>query len=108
MNNYYENLKTDYRHDYLMKIPTKKGALENAALEGKVTILSGSNNRAVIIETEEAIYLQSYDTLICKIDKKKRTLEKLWHDYSVTTMKHINEFLYENGFQKMSKREWLA
>lgn len=103
---YYENLKTNYRNDYLVKQPTRAGAIANANTAGKVAILENSNNRAVTITTANGIYLQSYDTTILKLEKGKIT--KFWDAYTVTTMKHINTFLVNQGFKALRKKEWLA
>jgi hypothetical protein len=99
---YYESLKTDYRTDYLTSTPRKYEAINNARIAGNVSILPNSNNRAVIIDTPDKRYLQSYDTLILETDKATGSTVKLWNGYSVTTLKHINEFLH----RAISKREW--
>lgn len=100
---YFESLK-DYRHDYLTSAPRKREAIENALRAGDVSILPKSNNRALIIDTPDKRYLQSYDTLILETDKATGATVKLWGGYSVTTMKHINEFMNRH----ISKAEWTA
>ena len=67
---YYDDLKTDYRTDYLERSPRKAEALNSASVEGKVTILPNSGNRAITIETDEDVYLQSYGTLILRKEKQ--------------------------------------
>ena len=101
---YYRDLATNWQNDYLTRQPKKKDALNAASIDGKVTILPDSNNRAITIETDNDVYLQSYDTLILKRNKKTGRVTKLWNDYTATTMKHINTFLGTN----MCKKEWLA
>lgn len=59
-------------------------------------------NKAKVIEYDGALYLQSYDTIVAKIEDGKATVYG-W--YSKTTARHINEFLYQNGFDKMTKKE---
>ena len=105
---YFESLKTDYRHDYLTSAPRKREVIENALRAGGVSILPNSNNRAVVIDTPEKRYLQSYDTLILETDKATGATVKLWGGYSVTTMKHINEYLYKYGGRGLSKKAWTA
>ena len=112
-NGYFENLKsyhynffTGVEYSYLSKSPTKKGCLENAKRDGAKTILNNSNNRALIIFDGLNLFLQSYDTLILRIDTKTGDIEKLWDGYSVTTLKHINEFLKPFGFS-FNKKAWL-
>ena len=63
-------------------------------------------NKAVQIELEDRIFLKSYDTIVCFIDKDQ-TVKRLWPDYSATTMKHVNSFLENNGLPKCGKKEWL-
>lgn len=51
-----------------------------------------------IIETKDATYFQSYNSIIAKIDKdNKLTVSSKW-DYSKTTMKHLNIFLANYGY----------
>lgn len=51
-----------------------------------------------IIETKDATYFQSYNSIIAKIDKdNKLTVSSKW-DYSKTTMKHLYIFLTNYGY----------
>lgn len=104
MGRYYQSLDNGY--GWLSKNPSKKRVIENAGIEGKVKILPNSYNRAVTIETETDIFLQSYDTLILKIAKNGGGIVKLWHGFSKTTLKHINEFMKPYGIS-YNKKEWL-
>lgn len=101
---YYDDLKTNWQNDYLTKSPRKADALNAASIEGKVTVLPNSGNRAITIETDDNIYLQSYDTLILRKEKQTGKVHKLWNDYTATTMKHINTFLELS--KSMGKHEW--
>lgn len=105
MKSYFESLKTNYCNDYLTSTPKKAEVLSNANEAGTVVILPNSNNRAVVIENEEHIFLQSYDTSILDVDKVAGTINKLWFGYSVTTMKHINEFCRRWGLS-FGKHSW--
>lgn len=58
--------------------------------------------KAIIKEYNSIIYLQSYNTIVAKIESGKAVVNG-W--YSSTTARHINEFLLQNGFEKMSKKE---
>ena len=49
--------------------------------------------KAKLIETPTKKYLLSYSTLVCYWNEENATFCKLWDDYSVTTMKHINRFM---------------
>lgn len=56
------------------------------------------------------IYLKSYETIVAEIKDKivtenHETQVKVYGYYSATTARHINEFLQQNGFNKMSKKE---
>lgn len=61
--------------------------------------------KAIVKEYDGIIYLQSYDTIVAKIENGKAVVNG-W--YSQTTARHINEFLLQNGFEKMSKKEMEA
>lgn len=57
-----------------------------------------------------SIFLMSYETIVAEIideaispTGKRQTNVFGW--YSATTARHINEFLRQNGFKKMSKKE---
>ena len=58
--------------------------------------------KAKVIEYNGAIYLQSYSTIVAKIENGNAVVNG-W--YSQTTARHINEFLYQNGFDKMTKKQ---
>ena len=48
--------------------------------------------KAIIIEDEETVKLQSYDTIVCVYDKTYNSVKiKGW--YSMTTGRHIRSFL---------------
>ena len=58
--------------------------------------------KAKILKYNGATYLQSYDTVVAKIENGN-VIVNGW--YSQTTARHINEFLYQNGFDKMTKKQ---
>lgn len=64
--------------------------------------------KAKIHETENGYFLQSYNTIICYIDKPNGNAHflKFWDSYSVTTMRHINSFLRFNGLSLGGKNWW--
>lgn len=50
--------------------------------------------------------LQSYETIVCKIDTNNNVI-RLWPGYSATTQRHINSFLMYYGMgEKAGKKEW--
>ena len=50
-------------------------------------------------------YLVSYSTIVAKIGNGKLFINGY---YSPTTARHINEFLQQNGYSRMTKKEMLA
>ena len=108
--NYFKSLENDPSHNYLMSSPTKAAVLSNAAITGNAFILGGSNNRALIITAGDYIYLQSYDTLILRYNRKTGDIEKLWNEYTPTTLKHINVFMQSITGQKnaFNKAAWMS
>lgn len=66
----------------------------------------GYYGKAVVIEDENGnLFLQSYSTIVCAIAVSGKVV-KFWDGYSTTTMQHINDFLLQNGFSAISKKEW--
>ena len=50
--------------------------------------------------------LQSYDTIVCKLDAAGNFV-RLWSGYSTTTQRHINSFLQLNGLDEFQgKANW--
>ena len=93
---------------WLSRAPKKSEVLKNAKIAGNAFILGGSNNRALISASGDNVYLQSYDTLMLRVNRVTGEIEKLSDYYSATTMKHINAFM--SGFNGMTfnKAAWLA
>lgn len=60
-------------------------------------------NKAQIIDGAETVKLQSYSTIVAVLDKKLQTV-KVNGYFSPTTARHINEFLLQNGFDKLTKK----
>lgn len=49
-------------------------------------------------------YLESYETIVCKIENEK--FYRLWSGYSATTQRHINSFSKMFIGNSYSKSEW--
>ena len=68
-------------------------------MEARVRSMRGHSGREVpnqfIIETKDATYFQSYNTIIAKRTAGKTYLDKDAWDYSTTTGKYRNLFLGE-------------
>lgn len=58
--------------------------------------------KAKILKYNDVLYLQSYETIVAKIEDKTPFVFG-W--YSTTTARHINEFLKQNNFEAMTKKE---
>ena len=55
------------------------------------------------------IYLQSYETIVCSLNKDTKTIRRHWNDWSVTTSKDVKDFMLSNGLDHgISKKEWLS
>ena len=50
-------------------------------------------------------YLQSYETIVARIDNKGE-FTRLWWGWSATTAKHIDSFRRSNGLPGIGKAEW--
>lgn len=61
--------------------------------------------KAHVIEHDNGVVeLQSYDTIVCKIENG--VFKKLWNGYSQTTMRHINSFIDWFGIEGGGKVWW--
>lgn len=55
--------------------------------------------------------LRSYETAVVSVyvgPDDIPYIKRLWGGYSATTMRHVNEFLMQEGFTKLSARAWRA
>nr|WP_317632305.1 hypothetical protein [uncultured Flavobacterium sp.] len=66
------------------------------------TYLIGSNNKATVTNTGNELVLYSYLTEVAKIQGDAC---HIYDWYSQTTAKHINLFLEQNGFKKVTKKD---
>jgi urate oxidase len=73
----------------------------------EATLQKSYYGKAKVFYDDKFIVLKSYNTHVIAIDKQKNTIVRLWSGYSKTTMNHINDFLLQYGFNKISKNEWL-
>jgi hypothetical protein len=58
--------------------------------------------KAVVIEEAGVKQLRSYNTIVAEI---KDGEAEIFGTYSPTTLRHIKDFLYQNGFEVGTKRE---
>ena len=62
------------------------------------------NNQIKIFDDMGNIFLQSYKSVVCKIDKGGNiTLGKNW-DYSITTLKYLYQFILEITGEKLNSK----
>ena len=60
--------------------------------------------KAIVTELENGYkILTSYNTNVCELDQNNNIVEIGY--YSMTTTKHINEFLMQHGQKGMTKKE---
>lgn len=73
----------------------------------KVSNMTGSSGREIpnqfIIEADDAIYFQSYKSMIAKKQNGKVFLDSYYWDYSRTTGKYRNLFLGETKAETQKK-----
>lgn len=62
-------------------------------------------NKAEVLEQFGYNHLKSYETIVCILSEDGYFI-KLWDDYSVTTMRHINSFLEHFGYSKYGGKKW--
>lgn len=95
----YDNIvkKENFEGYLLPKYNTRKSFYNKAEVYKKYDEIQKAN----------MLYLRSYDTIVAVInlDTNKPCV---FGYYSQTTARHINEFLLQNGFNKMSKKEMEA
>lgn len=58
--------------------------------------------KAYVLTENDKIVLLSYDTKVAEIKDEKA---KIFDTYSPTTLRHIKDFLYQNGFKIGTKKE---
>lgn len=69
----------------------------------KVQNLNQTKNQFVIIDNNGTRFFQSYNSIVCKIEAGKVTLDKRFWDYSKTTGKYRNIFLGEKKKETEAK-----
>ena len=62
-------------------------------------------SKAHVLEQFGYKHLKSYETIVCILSDSGE-FTKLWDDYSVTTMRHINSFLEHFGYSKYGGKKW--
>lgn len=62
--------------------------------------------KAIVEVIPGGYMLISYDTNVCKI--VDGAFIRLWDDWSATTLRHVNAFRIQHGFDSLNKWQWLA
>lgn len=60
--------------------------------------------KAKVFEIENDIFLVSYDTVVAFYNQSAK-IAQIYGTYSATTLRHIKEFLKQNGFKAESKKQ---
>ncbi len=60
-------------------------------------------NQFIITDDEGRTFFQSYNSIIAKVDGMEITLDEKCWDYSITTGKYRNEFLFESKAETQKK-----
>ena len=60
--------------------------------------------KAKVIEIENDVFLMSYDTIVAFFNRDTK-VAKVIGTYSATTLRHIKEFLRQNGFKAETKKQ---
>lgn len=58
----------------------------------------------VITEDDGSLALKSYETIVMRIVNGVPI--RTWDGYSATTMRHVNDFMMQNGFERGGKKDW--
>ena len=61
-----------------------------------------------IMNADGSVTLQSYWTDILKFNPTNKTFQKFWDGYSLTTSRHIHDFLSTFGCRGYCKKDWLS
>jgi hypothetical protein len=62
-------------------------------------------DKALVTESKETIDLYSYNTLVARIHKTVLERFEIYSTQSPTTVRHIKEFLKQNGFGVYTTKE---
>lgn len=60
--------------------------------------------KARTVEIEDDVFLVSYDTIVAFYNRDTR-IARVMDTYSATTLRHIKEFLKQNGFKAKDKAQ---
>ena len=60
--------------------------------------------KAKVVEIENDVFLVSYDTVVAFYNRTVK-IPRVYDTYSATTLRHIKEFLKQNGFIAESKKQ---
>ena len=79
-------------------------------LEARFDSRKSFYNKATVTEDKNGKYLTSYNTVVARITDKNNGYKispyvEVYGTYSQTTLRHIKEFLKQNGFKAESKTQ---
>lgn len=62
------------------------------------------HSKAKVFEIENDVFLMSYNTIVAFFNRDTK-IAKVIDVYSATTLRHIKEFLKQNGFKAENKKQ---
>lgn len=62
--------------------------------------------KAHVVEIDNACFLRSYDTIVCKYDRETGEFSRMWCGYSATTMRHVRAFIAHYGLDLPGTAAW--
>ncbi len=107
----FDDEKTGWRYYYLCNTEPTNEEEEHETMNERRFELPCADSRksfygkAHVIEKNGEKLLESYNTIVCKIDNDGDFV-RMWEGYSATTMRHVNSFLAFYGINKGGKAFW--
>jgi hypothetical protein len=80
--------------------------MKETELQCKYDLRYSFYKKAILKEENNKIVLKSYNTDVAEYDQTTNSL-KVFGWFSMTTARHINEFLQQMGFDKLTKSEMM-
>ena len=60
--------------------------------------------KAIVVKINNDVFLVSYDTVVASFNEEEKIM-RIDDTYSATTLRHIKEFLKQNGFKAETKKQ---
>ena len=79
--------------------------IQSYLLEPRYSNVKSFYGKAIVTITPQKKVLSSYNTEVCVLDNNNNIVDIGY--YSLTTSRHINEFIQQHGHNKMTKKDIL-